>query len=794
MHDRRRRRAIALVLTLMATGFLLVLLSAFFGSNIDQVNFRTVDEKRLRAQQAALSGIEYARMRLELQPRWGLPGQGLSRNLQTAGMQIIESDQELAGGRPLFVCVGLLQDGASHFQLSLLNPGGSVADLSNGRLSDQSIESNRSGPFTSWGRASLKESDISINYLNSPAWAPSLRVGTGSSGLRSLSGANCRLVVRGYCHGKTVLADCTLEPDTISNSVFASGGSMVIDQDPSLRWNLESTRVGKNQIEANGQLVVRGTDAGDPGQRFVGGGAANSSDQILVAQSPLGQITDLGNGRLNIPLGTTVPVNPSAARGNTGGTYRPEEGVPPLGNLGSAEVEGVMASRASHQVNLPGGQYRFTSDRTIEGPAGTFSDSLIVGGQVVAKVRDHQLIFSQGFQVTFEGSTTISSNGGAKPALLIGYNNTLPATSWLPAQGQGTFLKVNQGSLDVDGSIAGQGGIMATGTGPQQGDIVMRGRSQMSAAPDAPVTLFAEKNIKVAPPDPTQADFFSVDLAPLSSALRTYANAHTSSDPHFDPWVQGNEPIEAFTNLGVGRQNSLTQGSNNPVSDSSVSSSSIKTSAVTQTDLSQLKSALGEKFPVLAGPVDDPVAMQARANYDTIYQQMSSPRMTAGRYIRVREYLRQLQKAANGGGPLPAPEDTPWSDFSQMNEVINDQLKAELSFFDRKAKELGTSFRDMADNGSSPSQNPLTSSMNERDSKWTGMMYARGSIWVESGDSVAKGSFDLRGGMVALQDLAVTKVKGIHTVYDPTYLKQLSEFRVGQKIGSKLRVEVMVFR
>ena len=57
MHLRRRRRAIALVLTLMATGFLLVLLSAFFSSNMDQVNFRTVDEKRLRAQQAALSGI-----------------------------------------------------------------------------------------------------------------------------------------------------------------------------------------------------------------------------------------------------------------------------------------------------------------------------------------------------------------------------------------------------------------------------------------------------------------------------------------------------------------------------------------------------------------------------------------------------------------------------------------------------------------------------------------------------------------------------------------------------------------
>ena len=733
-------------------------------------------------------------MRLELQPRWGLPGQGLSRNLQTAGLQVIESDQELAGGRPIFVCVGLLEDGASHFQISMMAPGGSVADLSSGALSDASIASKRNEPYSSWARSTLKASDISINYLNSPAWAPSLLVGSGSSGLRGLSGANCRLVVRGYCNGKTVVADCTLEPDTISNSVFASGGSMAIDQDPSARWTAGSTRVGKNQVEANGQMVIRGANAGNPGILFVGGGAANSSEQILVSQTPLGQISDLGGGQLDIPLGTTVPVNPVAARASTHGVFRPEEGVPPLGNLGVSEVEGVMASRATRQVNLTGGTYRFTSDHTIEGPDGLITDSLVVNGEVVARVRNHQLIFSRGYQVTFDRSTTIASSGGIKPSLLIGYENSQSATSWLPAQGEGTFLKVNQGSLDVDGSISGQGGIMATGTGAQQGDIIMRGRSQMSAAPDAPVTLFAEKNIKVSPPDPTQTDFFSLDLAPLSSALQNYANAHTSSDPDFDPWQQGSAPIEAFTNLGVSRQNTLTQGSNSPVSDASVNSSSIKTAAIDQSDLGPIKAALSQKFPILLGSPEDDRANEARAKYDEIFQQMSSPRMSAGRYIRVREYLRELQKAADSGGPLPAPQDSRWSDFSQMNEVVNDQLKAELSFFDRKAKELQMGFRSLVNNGHNPTQNPLTASMNERDSKWTGMMYARGSIWVESGDSNAQGSLDLRGGMVALNDLVVTRVKTINTVYDPAYLKQLSEFRVGQKIGSKLRVEVMVFR
>ncbi|MFN8611768.1 MAG: hypothetical protein U0931_29760 [Vulcanimicrobiota bacterium] len=793
MHS-RRRRAIALVLTLMATAFLLVLLSAFFAGNMSQTHTRTVDEKRLRAQQAALSGIEYARMRLELQPRWGLPGQGLSRSIQTAGLQVLESDQEVVGGKALFVCVGLLQDGVSHFQISMLAPGNAVTDIPGGSVSDASISGNRSGPYTSWGRSTLRAEDISINNLSSPPWWPTLLVGAGGSGMRSVAGSQCRLVVRGYCNGRTVLADCTLEHDTISNSVMACGGTMAIDQDLSSRWNLETTRVGKNQIESNGQMVLRGSGAGTPGVRFVGGGAANSSDQILVDRTNLGQITDLGDGRLNITLGNTVAINPGQARSFTGGVFRPEEGAAPLSNLSVAEVEQTMAARATRQVTLPGGQYRFTSDNTIETPSGSVSDSIIVGGQVVARIRKHQLIFSRGLQVTFDGSTAISSAVGGKPSVLIGYENSQSSTSWLPAQSEGTFLKVNQGNLDVDGAIAGQGGIMATGTGAQQGDIVMRGRSQMSAAPDAPVTLFAEKNIKVAPPDPTQTDFFSVDLAPLSSALKNYANAHTSSDPDFDPWTQGNAPIQSFTNLGVGRQNSLTQGSNNPVSDHSVNSDSIKTSAVDSSHLGAIKSSLAEKFPVLQGPSDDDIANLARANYDSIFQQMSSPRMSAGRYIRVREYLRELQKAFDDGQPLPAPADSQWSNLNLMNEDINDQLKAELSFFDRKAKEMQMGFRSLINNGENPQNNPISASLNERDSKWTGMMYARGSIWVQSGDSANKGSLDLRGGMIALQDLAVTNVKTFNSIYDPTYLKQLSEFRVGQKIGSKLRPEVLLFR
>lgn len=811
---KRPHSGIALILTLILTSLLLLLVGAFFALNQEQIRFRVADENEVRAQQAALSGLEYARMRLEVDPLWGIPGQGRQRNFQTEGLTIFENDRFLANSDELFLSVGLLADGESHFQISLLEAGAIAEERSQGRFSDAAIAGRRQGPMETWERAALQAQDHSINYLMAMPWSPALSPADGASALRAVSPGQCRLIVRGYCRGRSVLADATLALQEITGASLSSGGSMDIDPDienqfgrvqPG-RWLVATMQEGKNSVESTGAMTLRGLGPDSPAQTFVGSnGTASAADRIQVDRQAIRRVVASSDGRLEVGReGAAEDIRTGPAALVSGGQYKPNEGVSPLSNLSVTEAENVMDRSANHRVRLPGGEYRFTAENVLEGPAGTVRDTLEHDGEVVARIRDHKLIFSQGMSITFQGPTTIRADGGIRPGLLIGYENADVNYSWLPSNSTGTFLKVERGSLDIDGSIGGKGGLMATGNTTQQGDILMRGRSQMAADPDAPVTLFAERNIQVTPPDPSMADFFSVDLSPLASAIDRYARSNTVPPRRIgrrwyegrDPWVDGDHPLQHFTGLGHG-QDVLTQGGSNPVSDRLVSTRSIKTTPIS-TDPGRLKRALAEKFPLLSGPIGDPVSDQARANYDAMFSRLNEGGMTAGRYIRLREYLREMQRAENAGSPLPSPDPASpnasrWANLDRMNERVNDQLKAEISFFDKKGRTVGhPTLRNLVESqsNSDPRNNAFTREMNEMDAHWTGLMYARGSIAIESGF----GNFDLRGAALSLFDLAIFKVHSVTSVYDPSYLRQLSEFRFRNRTGQKFMRTFFLFR
>ena len=168
----------------------------------------------------------------------------------------------------------------------------------------------------------------------------------------------------------------------------------------------------------------------------------------------------------------------------------------------------------------------------------------------------------------------------------------------------------------------------------------------------------------------------------------------------------------------------------------------------------------------------------------TFTEGVINPGLAVGRYLRLREYLRDLQGASDAGRPLPTASDSPWGDLTARNEVLNDQLKAEISFFHRKAAADNRSLSNLIhDNRSTnPSDNDLTHSMNARDARWTGFLYARGSVAVDSGG----GNLDLRGSLVARNDMAVTNVTNVISIYDPAYLKSASQFMVGNKLAVKL--------
>jgi hypothetical protein len=778
---RRGRRAIALIMTLMVTSVLLMMVSAFFNLNRDQIQMRRVGEQAVRAQAAALSGLEYARMRLELDTNWGIPGAGCARNISSAGLNVYEDDTFTAAGVDTFCCVGVLDGGQSHFQINLVAPNGGygINSLNAGRVIAQNVENNPRGGLAAWGRETLPGLETSVNYLNSISsfYPPVFSLSPNVGPMRTVTPKSCMLQIRGYYHGVVKVCDVSLTAEKPTDAALQAGGQMAMDinYNKNGRWYIRSLDPAKNKIQADGDIIVRGSDETDPGMRFQSGnGSATSSGRIMTATSAVSSIDDPHDGTLKIngQSGTNVDVDQASA--TTGGKMRPSAGVSSVTDVTAATVESQLNNPSFTQLALPGGHYEFKDRATITLPDGSEVSQIRRNGKIVARVEDFKLVFSEGVSVNFQGPTTIDSQG-AKPSILMGYNTNSLTSSFMPWNSAGTFLKVTNGSLNIDGSVGGKGSLMATGNTTNQGDVIMRGRSQLSVDPDAAVTVFADRNIKVSPPDPTSARFFSNDLAPITIAMRNFAGAHDITN-----WSKGSRPLNDFASLGAD-QDYLTQGGKSPVSDQRISTDTIKTSPV-NANLSDIKAALVANFPII--DQSDQAAAEFNSMYDKFMNGVADPGMTVGRYLRLREFLRDLQSAHDTHSPMPSAATSDWGNLTLRNEALNDQLKSEISFFNRKATAQDRSFQNLINDtrSTNPTNNDLTNLMNARDAKWTGFLYARGSVAIDSGH----GDLDLRGSLVARNDMAITNVTNVVSVYDPAYLRSASQFMVGNRLANKL--------
>jgi hypothetical protein len=234
---------------------------------------------------------------------------------------------------------------------------------------------------------------------------------------------------------------------------------------------------------------------------------------------------------------------------------------------------------------------------------------------------------------------------------------------------------------------------------------------------------------------------------------------------------------------------------------------SIKTAPISG-NITELKEALAANFPVMSG--NTTATNTAIAEYDTLFSRFAGPagdELTVGRYLRLREFLREMEVAAasNGTIPLPTADLTAsnvsmWADPAQGNQVLNDLLKAEISFFDRKADSNHRTLRNFSNNdlvpsgvamrAGSPYSNTLSSDMNGRDAKWTGFLYARGSVAIDGG----LGTLDVRGSLVARHEMAISNVSSVTSIYDPTYLRSVSQFMAGNRPATKLALSFFRFR
>lgn len=781
---RRRHRAIALMMTLLVTMLLLMLTSAFFSVNTDQIRMQRNGEMAQRASAAALSGLEYARMRLEADSLWGIPDQGRAHSRSTEALRIVEQDNLVVGGLKTFVCVGVLHGTESHFQINLVEPGSLLADLPAGRVSDRAIAQDPAGSIGGWSKELLPRRDLSLNYLNAGTFFPPLKAATFTAPERTVLPGQVLLQVRGYCRGAVRTLEVNFAGERQTEAAVQSGGVLAMDFDastPDARWRVQSVVWDKNRIESTGKMILGGIPNA-PRLLFDHWNKGVAASQSKIQTSPgIQSVSEDPSGGLDIVF-TTPPddivVPPAQAHAN--GAFKANSGVAGVTDLTKDSVESQLSKSTYHPVTLPGGVYEFTNHETVEVGGTVYHKKIMDGGTTVATIRDHKLSFMEGVRVDFTGSTTIRAQGATTPSVQVGYHKD----GWLPWNSKGSFLKVNQGDLTIDGSLTGNGAVMTTGNSTSEGSISLQGKSQMSSDPDSGVTMFAERNIRVGAPDASSAEFFHFDLAAISQGMEAYVASTGAS------WDSGSNPLSRFADLGQD-QNLHTQGGTSAISDASVLGTSIKTSPVTA-NLPELKAQLESTFPVLSNPA-------AQAELQGLYNQFMDglpgvvePGMTVGRYIRLREFAREMQLADDRGDPLPTsdlanPDVSNWARVDKNNARINDQLKAEISYFHRKAGNVGKTLKQLikAPNASNPDNNPLTGEMNVRDARWTGLMYARGSVWVDSGG----GRLDVRGSLVARNDVAVTNSTGVTTVYDPRYLNGLTRYSVASKDFTKLAYE-----
>lgn len=772
------RRGIALIMTLMVTVLLAMLVSAFFQLYRDQVRRQGHVDSDSMATAAVLSGLEYARMRLEGDHNWGLPERNGDKNLSIAGMTIFEDDSLASTPDKVFSCVGVLR-GGSHFQISVVAPYAAMVTRPRGRFEDRSIEASPAGPPSGWQKVALPVSELSINYLNAMPYSGLLPAGALTP-RRALPPGTCMLQVRGYCNGIVHIGEADIGQAKVSEASLAAGGSMSVDVENN--WKVETMVAGKNRIEAGGNLTISGSPK-DTAMVFQTGtkGLAASQKDISVGTG-ISSISDLNDGRLTVNYDSTTPIEVKSASAKAGGQFKPGKPVSSVPDLGVDEAESLLNQSTFTTVSLPGGNYKFTLPNQVRLGGMIFNDEIRVGNTLVAKLSNYQMQFQDKLRVDFSGPTTIGAVGSARPGILMGYSEW----GYLPWDSDGTMIKVNQGSFSVDGDISGRGSVMATGNATNQGDIVMRGKSQMSSDPDSSVTLFAEKNIRVSAPDPNTVDFYSFDLSPISQGLKEFAPTKSNK------WDGTATPLNFFSNLKPQDQNTLTQGGNTPVDDSDVSASSIKTAPVTQKVDKLIREMKGtfsvlKKNPVAETQFDNMVDMFTQPGASS---QITTEGMTVGRYLRLRAFARELQAAEDAGLPLPSSDPTAanasvWANVTLQNDILNDQLRSEISFFDRKAWPLGYySLKSLvfASKSEDPARNPLTSSMDSRDARWNGLMYARGSIRIDGGS----GALDVRGGLTARQDVAVTNVSSVRTVFDPTLMDGLLMFSIGSRMAVKL--------
>jgi len=355
--------------------------------------------------------------------------------------------------------------------------------------------------------------------------------------------------------------------------------------------------------------------------------------------------------------------------------------------------------------------------------------------------------------LTFDGDFRLQhrglAEGDARPKVrlvnAINDDNDQPLTAGLRAKGD----------LTIEGGLRGSGTVMA------DGKLEMYAESSLSATAARPVALYANGDVKLNKDDEATAD-------------RT-SQATLGGDWTMFKRSLGNNPdLDTFLNDNAHQQK---------VKVANMVSSPIKNEAGTANDADPnyyFSQVTGTFFP--AG---DPDNLTAQAQ--SAYTNMRAGGFTTEEAVRFREYCRQLAIDAHATTEVyDAETDTVstvqaqavaprWLDpvgvHDEVVDLVHNQLASYSSLVGQEIVDQNPQYRSMRQWFNDVSTNPYENDNSRDDSVFRGLVYSR------------HGNFTLNANYNALTVIGALVVpegkvdfnqaKGIKTVYDPKYLRDL---------------------
>lgn len=823
---RKRKRGIALILTLMIAAILCMLAGAFMGMNEANIRLMGSQEIHNKALQAAQSGIEYAKMRMEQNGEWGNPklfDPNLAKWPDAPEFRVVEAVQGDDPERgPVYKVVGILNRGESNFQIVLVDP--TANNLTRypledecGMFSPDRIEEFPTGNTPDWGSRTCKEVEISVNYSAFKPSDPLLYRDTApdpwcvNASNRNIPPRRARIVSIGYCKGIVRRVEASFGPVELSDASLASGADMAVSVSSNGKWTIASTD-GENQVKTLGNFYGPAVSAARKGIKFgekTPGGSVRAAKDVFLKDG-----LDLS---YNAATDTVKIANVdeseklSAAQRDAAGAEAHGEflagtsgaNLPPVE---PEDVENLAAIDPTKKKTIPPGTYRFTGPNSVDvyNSSGIKIDShtnvipSTTGGGNAVILRDGKFIVPDQHQVTVNGTLKIDSTPGIKPKVAIGFTTD----GWLPDKSTGVLSVA--GDLAVNnGTVVGSGSVVAYGDKANAlGRVTIAGKSDMSADPDIGITMYANSTVNITPPNP--GTYQKLDFKPFKYATSNFGATNWTANKQMNSWgkLDFNEKSALAGNTTPSVVNDTMVTAANPSEPGSIRTTDITSNlggldtegSVLNTFVNQYQFVAQDAGAIanLTQIVETWKTGEGTINGTTTT--LENPGISTGRYLRLREWLRENDEYLKEGldtEAKPLSEASwAWTDLSDpgKNSAIGHNVINQLDYYERQR---GTYGSDSLQNFFQKGSNPITSE--SVDASFKGLIFANGNIFCDlgepiNGDENLRGSFNLDGGMVARKSLAVANAKSVFTKYNPMYMKALTRELYAKKGWRRLSI------